>query len=180
MGSKKQAATVFCRKISINIGTDCRPTYHASQRADNGRATGQQHGCHQDVRHDAKDGKDPAHVSSNPPFRNLKTYKCVVVPNLALITSRKVWALGALLFNSIAILANNRICTVAPEAYQKGPETPYLYATAELCRRVAAHVQEETTADATRPDLTVLPAVLNISDVWSSLLYLLRIHVTST
>lgn len=97
-------------------------------------------------------------------------YKCVVVPNLALITSRKVWALGARLLSSMAILANNRIWTVAPEAYQNGPDTPYLYETAELCKRVAAHVQEETTAEATRPDLTVLPAVLNISEVCSSLL----------
>lgn len=65
----------------------------------------------------------------------------------------------------MAIVANNRICTVAPLAYQKGPETPYLYAIPELWRRVAAQVQEETTADATKPDFTVLPAVLNISEV---------------
>lgn len=55
---------------------------------------------------------------------------------------------------------------------QKGPETPYRYATPDDCSSVAAQVQEETTADATRPDLTVLPAVLNISEVWDSLLYL--------
>jgi hypothetical protein len=73
--------------------------------------------------------------------------------------------LGALLFNSIAIVANSRICTVAPLAYQKGPETPYRYAIPELCKRVAAQVQDDTTADATRPDFTVLPAVLNISEV---------------
>lgn len=45
--------------------------------------------------------------------------------------------------------------------------------------RVAAQVHDETTADPTRPDLTVLPAVLNISDVCSSLLYRLRMNVTS-
>lgn len=55
---------------------------------------------------------------------------------------------------------------------QNGPETPYRYATPDDCSSVAAQVQEETTADATRPDLTVLPAVLNISEVWDSLLYL--------
>lgn len=55
---------------------------------------------------------------------------------------------------------------------QKGPETPYRYATPDDCSSVAAQVHEETTADATRPDLTVLPAVLNISEVWDSLLYL--------
>lgn len=37
------------------------------------------------------------------------------------MTSRKVWAFGALRFNSIARVAKRRICTVAPEAYQKGP-----------------------------------------------------------
>jgi hypothetical protein len=80
------------------------------------------------------------------------------------------WALGARLFSSIATVANSRIWTVAPAAYQSGPETPYRKATLELCRRVAAQVQEDTTADATRPDLTVLPAVLNISEVCNSLL----------
>lgn len=37
------------------------------------------------------------------------------------MTSRNVWALGALRFNSIARVAKRRICTVAPEAYQNGP-----------------------------------------------------------
>lgn len=45
--------------------------------------------------------------------------------------------------------------------------------------RVAAQVHDETTADPTRPDFTVLPAVLNISEVCSSLLYRLRMNVTS-
>lgn len=72
------------------------------------------------------------------------------------------------------------ICTVAPEAYQKGPETPYRYATLEDWRRVAAQVQDETTAEATRPDFTVRPAVLNISDVCNSWLYLFNTHVMST
>lgn len=57
---------------------------------------------------------------------------------------------------------------MAPDAYQKGPETPYLYATPELCNNVAAQVHEDTTAEATNPDFTVLPAVLNISEVCSS------------
>lgn len=76
------------------------------------------------------------------------------------------------------MVAKSKICTVAPLAYQKGPETPYRYAMPELCKSVAAHVHEETTAEATNPDFTVRPAVLNISDVWSSLLYLLRTQVT--
>ncbi|TLS22301.1 uncharacterized protein PpBr36_09872 [Pyricularia pennisetigena] len=37
-------------------------------------------------------------------------------------------------------------------------------------RSVAAHVHDDTTADPTRPDFTVLPAVLNISDVCNSAL----------
>jgi hypothetical protein len=35
------------------------------------------------------------------------------------MTSRNVCALGAFLFNSIARVANQRIWTVAPEAYYK-------------------------------------------------------------
>lgn len=66
---------------------------------------------------------------------------------------------------------------IDPEMYL--PLTPYLYATPDDCNNVAAHVQEETTALATSPDLTVLPAVLNISDVWTSELYLLRTYVVS-
>lgn len=65
----------------------------------------------------------------------------------------------------MARVANKIICTVAPEAYQNGPETPYLYAIAELWSSVAAQVQLDTTAEATNPDFTVLPAVLNISEV---------------
>lgn len=47
----------------------------------------------------------------------------------------------------------------------KGEE--YSQATPEDCSKVAAHVQLETTAAATRPDLTVLPAVENASEVWT-------------
>lgn len=49
---------------------------------------------------------------------------CVTPPYLALTTSKKVCAFGALLFNCTASVAKSNICTVAPEAYQKGPETP--------------------------------------------------------
>lgn len=54
---------------------------------------------------------------------NVKKTACVATPYRALMTSRNVWALGARLLSSIAIVANNRICTVAPEAYQNGPLT---------------------------------------------------------
>jgi hypothetical protein len=54
---------------------------------------------------------------------------------------------------------------------QRGPETPYLYATPDEVNNVAAQVHEDTTAEATSPDLTVLPAVLKSSLVCSSLLY---------
>lgn len=56
-------------------------------------------------------------------------------------------------------------CTLAPDAYQKGPEIPYLYATEEDCKRVAAHVHEETTAEATSPVLTFRPAAMYSSEV---------------
>jgi hypothetical protein len=55
---------------------------------------------------------------------NTKNTMCVTTPYLALMTSRNVCALGARLFNSIARVAKSRIWTVAPDAYQKGPETP--------------------------------------------------------
>lgn len=77
----------------------------------------------------------------------------------------------------MAMVAKRMIWTVAPLAYQNGPLTPYLYATAEDCKRVAAQVHELTTAEATSPDFTVLPAVLKTSDVWTSLLYLLSTYV---
>ena len=53
---------------------------------------------------------------------------------------------------------------VAPEAYQKGPETPYWYATLEDWRRVAAQVHWETMTEAVRPVLTLRPAVLKNSE----------------
>ena len=81
------------------------------------------------------------------------------------MTSRKVCAFGALRLSSIAKVAKSKICRVAPLAYQKGPLTPYRYATPEDCKSVAAQVQLLTTAAATRPDLTVRPAVLNASEV---------------
>jgi hypothetical protein len=93
---------------------------------------------------------------------------------------RLTWALGARRFNSIATVAKSNICTEAPAAYQSGPDTPYRKATLVDCRRVAAQVHEETTALATRPDLTVRPAVENISDVCSSWLYRLSAHVVKT
>ena len=46
----------------------------------------------------------------------------------------------------MAMVANRIICTVAPLAYQKGPETPYLYATAEDCSKVAAQVHDEVAS----------------------------------
>lgn len=54
-----------------------------------------------------------------------------------------------------------------------------MYATDEDWSRVAAQVQEETTAEETRPDFTVRPAVLKTSEVWSSLLYRLRTNVVN-
>lgn len=157
-----------------------RCSWHASQRSHDRRTSSQQH------------SRDPAIKSravSNcrlftPELRTTATYRifvhnpktinvrCAYAPYRALITSRKVCALGALRFSSIASVANSRICTVAPEAYQKGPETPYLYATPDDCNNVAAHVHDDTTADATNPVFTVRPAVLNISDVCTSFWYL--------
>ena len=55
--------------------------------------------------------------------------RCAAVPYRALIISRKVWHRGAFCFVLQAKTENIKICTVAPAAYQKGPATPYVYAT---------------------------------------------------
>lgn len=74
----------------------------------------------------------------------VKKTRCAAFPYLARTASRKVCALGARLFSlmemlveylgscgklyrytySMASVAKRMICTVAPEAYQKGPEMP--------------------------------------------------------
>jgi hypothetical protein len=59
-----------------------------------------------------------------------------------------------------------RIWTVAPAAYQKGPATPYVYATVDDWSKVAAQVQAETMPEAMSPGLTEREAVLNSSDWW--------------
>ena len=82
-------------------------------------------------------------------------------------------------FSSIASVAKRITWTVAPDAYQKGPDTPYLYATLDDCNNVAAQVQDDTTAEETRPDLTVRPAVLKTSDVCNSLLYRRKTNVVN-
>jgi len=65
---------------------------------------------------------------------------------IALVSSFEglTWALGALRLSSMAMVAKRIICTVAPLAYQNGPDTPYLYDTAEDCSKVAAQVHDET------------------------------------
>lgn len=50
---------------------------------------------------------------------------------------------------------------------------------ADDCITVAAQVHDDTTAAETSPVFTVLPAVLNTSDVLSSLLYRLSTNVQS-
>lgn len=75
-------------------------------------------------------------TTAEPPASNIAVTKmlvtrpkvmntaCVTTPYLALMTSRKVCAFGDRRFSSMARVAKRRIWTVAPLAYQKGPETP--------------------------------------------------------
>ena len=63
----------------------------------------------------------------------------------ALMISSTVCAVGALRLISMARMPNRMIWMVAPAAYQNGPDTPYLYATLELCSSVAAHVLHTAT-----------------------------------
>jgi hypothetical protein len=58
---------------------------------------------------------------------------------------------GARIFTWMARTAKSKTWTVAPEAYQNGPETPYFQETLEDWRRVAAQVHLETMTAAVRP-----------------------------
>jgi hypothetical protein len=66
--------------------------------------------------------RDTKMFVAKPKTRNTMWAK---VPYRALIISRYVWALGARLLSSMARVAKRRIWTVAPDAYQNGPDTPY-------------------------------------------------------
>ena len=89
---------------------------------------------------------------------------CAVVPQRASMISHTVCAVGAKRLTWIARMPKRSTWMVAPEAYQKGPETPYWNATFEDCRSVAAQVHWETITAAVRPVFTVRPAVLKNSE----------------
>ena len=105
------------------------------------------------------------------------------VPQRTCTTSSTVWIAGHLRLISIAKMANNNTWMVAPEAYQKGPDTPKAKATFEDWRSVAAHVHFDTTSAAVRPAEIERPAVLYTSEllpVWSSAAtFLLACHTSS-
>ncbi len=101
--------------------------WHPSQRGNNCTSTGEKHCSDEDIRHESESHEDQMGynttgllltVACNPTFRRGATYY------RARMTSRNVCAFGAFFLSSIATVANRRICTVAPLAYQKGPETP--------------------------------------------------------
>merc|ERR1719158_783206 len=95
---------------------------------------------------------------------------CAGLPQRAFTISHTVCAFGALRFISMARMPKRRTWIVAPLAYQKGPETPYVHATFEDCSSVAAQVHWETMTDAVSPVFTVRPAVLKNSELCSVLL----------
>lgn len=90
---------------------------------------------------------------------------CAAKPHRIWTTSSMVWIAGHLRLISMARMAKRMICTVAPAAYQKGPDTPNLYATLELWRRVAAHVHLDTTSAAVSPAGIVRPAAEKVSEL---------------
>ena len=96
-------------------------------------------------------------------------------PNLRYRNSVKVCEEGARFFNSRAITVKIMICMLAPAAYQNGPLMPYLYATVDDSKSVAAQIQADITDDAKRPLLILLPAVENHSNV-----FLVPSHLVST
>lgn len=72
---------------------------------------------------------------------------------------------GHFLLIWMARMANSKTWMVAPDAYQKGPDTPKDHATLEDWRSVAAHVHFETTSAAVRPAEMVRPAVEYTSEL---------------
>lgn len=105
---------------------------HACESGHGSRAAYNEHQANEDVRYESEDHEDEM---GNSAISRLDAVPGIYQsPDLILddytrintYTSRKVCALGALLFNSIARVAKRRIWTVAPDAYQNGPETPYL------------------------------------------------------
>merc|ERR1719389_105850 len=102
-----------------------------------------------------------------------KKVMCAPVPHRARTISHIVCALRARRFTSMARMPKRRTWIVAPDAYQKGPETPYVHATFEDWSRVAAQVHWDTITDAVSPVFTVRPAVLKNSEVCSVPLYFL-------
>ena len=87
------------------------------------------------------------------------------VPQRASTISQTVCAVRALFLTWMAKTPKRRTWIVAPEAYQKGPDTPYCHATLDDWRSVAAHVHCEQITAAVKPVLTFRPAVLKNSDV---------------
>lgn len=68
---------------------------------------------------------------------NPQNILCVLVPNLALMTWRKVLAPGALIFSWTETIENSSIWTEAPAAYQNGPLIPYWKKINQLLTSVA-------------------------------------------
>merc|ERR1719324_1284400 len=90
--------------------------------------------------------------------------QCVIVPKRAFTISMKVCMCDARRLTWMAKTAKSKICTVAPDAYQKGPEMPTLQPMFEDMSKVAAHVHCDTITAAVRPTPTSRPAVLNCSE----------------
>merc|ERR1719390_169855 len=102
------------------------------------------------------------------------------MPQRTRTISSMVWMAGHLRLISMARMAKSSTWIVAPDAYQKGPDTPYDQATLEDCSRVAAQVHLDTTSAAVRPAEMVRPAVLYTSELLpvcsDALTFLLEIY----
>merc|ERR1719453_952775 len=99
--------------------------------------------------------------------RSAKTIitRWTAVPKRAFTISMNVCMCEARRFTWIASTAKRRIWMVAPDAYQKGPETPTRHPMFDDIRSVAAHVHWETITAAVSPTRTLRPAVLKFSEV---------------
>ena len=90
---------------------------------------------------------------------------CVVVPNRTFTSSVKVCMWDTRRFTAEPTTENRRMGIAAPEAYQKGPDTPTRQPMLEDINSDAAHTHFETISEAAKPMPTLRPAEENCSEV---------------
>jgi hypothetical protein len=148
---------------------DQNTTYHSRQGADDCGTSCQQHSCHQNIGHDAKNGENQMSGGAKAGTNDFEKSVCVWCSSLKLNsdTGKEKNLDGC--SRSIPKWAGNAIVVCHGRALQQSSSPLYDSSNQHLYYSNKARgdltVHEDTTADATSPDLTVRPAVLNISEV---------------